>query len=358
MWGLEMIRMVSGKHIFIVLLITIPSILYYINIPMEFILAIIAIYITIFIAHTQVNQLKKLEDIGNQTKETTEKLKTESIIRKNINILFPLKDKGKKYKCFFPVEYKAKPLPMINQGDFYAIHVVSTCLGEDNLDLEPIAKDHPSAEISLESNAIFICAPHANPALKMLFDIKEIKSNSDEKQLEDENWPVKELDLPCWFVEDSRENSRNAKSIWITRKIWIYGENIKDLLKSPAEDSYKDAHGLEEGKEFKYKTNNQQDLGIFARINKNDNQYVIIAGLHQYGTWIVGSFLSKLLDGENVDYRSTFLSGNDFIAVIWGEFNNKKLTINSERMGVFMKYIWTKESGKWVIGHSDSNGTS
>lgn len=332
-----------------ILLIIFSNILNNINI----ILALIVIDITIFIAWTQEKQIRnqeqqlnKLEDIGGHTKETTEKLKTDSIIHTIIKNFFARTDNSKKYRLFFPVEYDAKPLPLINQGDFYAIHVVSSRIGEDNLVLEQITKETKSDKISIEGDAIFICAPHANPALKKIFDIKKIENDEALIKLENEKWPFEELDIPCWFVEDNRNYNENTESKWRTRKIWIY--DTKELLVSPAEDCYKQAHKMKKGMEFKCMTNLQQDYGIFARVNKNGNQYIIIAGMHQYGTWIVASFLSNLLSGKNVEYQSTFLSNKDFIAVIWGEYNHNKMTVNSESVGVLNKYIWMKESGKWV----------
>ncbi|MCG2736072.1 MAG: hypothetical protein L6282_06715 [Candidatus Methanoperedenaceae archaeon] len=345
------------KYIFVISLVItgfyIGLLILFRDIFTDIILTLIAIDITIFIAWTQEKQLRnqeqqlnKLEDIGNHTKETTEKLKTDSIILSIIKKFFILRDLGKKYQLFFPVEYDVKPLPLINQGDFYAIHVVSSRIGEDNLYLETITKDTKFDKISIDGDAIFICAPHANPALKKIYDFKKIENDEAISKLENEKWPFEELDLPCWFVEDHRDYSRNAERKWKTRKIWVY--DTKELLESPAENCYRAAYEKGKGKEFKCTTDIQQDYGILARVNKNDKQYIIIAGLHQYGTWIVASFLSNLLGGKNVDYKSTFLNENDFIAVIWGEYNNKKLAVNSESIGVYKKYIWMKESGKWV----------
>lgn len=313
----------------------------------EIILASAAIGIAIVIALTHYIQLKKLEYIGNQTKETTEKLNTESVIRKIVNDVFVLKDeeknKEKKYKCFFPVEYyKSSPLPSIRQGDFYAIHVLSTRLGEDNVDLIGIPKDEPIEERSLTGNVIFICSPSANSALKALFDIKKIENEDNREQMDE--WLLK-LDLPCWFVEYSQEKRA-------VRRIKVYNEYnneiIDDLLTSPAEPCYIKAETLENGQKYEPDTNLQQDYGIFARINKNNSKYIIIAGIHQYGTWIVASLLSNLLGNVDVDYRLAFQESKDFICVISGEFDNKRLTINRKSIEVHKQYMWVKEDNKWI----------
>lgn len=141
------------------------------------ILTLVAICVAIYIAYTQYQHLKKLEYMGNQTKGIAEKLTTSSVTHKCVNDFFVLKDKEKnkqkKYKCFFPVQYRSTPFPLISEGDFYAIHLLTTYLGKDNLDLKGIVKDDSVADTSLEGNVIFICSPSANSALKKIFDEKK-----------------------------------------------------------------------------------------------------------------------------------------------------------------------------------------
>lgn len=100
-------------------------------------LTVVAICIAIFIALTQRIQLNRLKEIETQTKDTTEKLKTETLITKVVSDFFWLADRktqGREvYKCIFPVQYKRKPLPFINQGDFYAVQVLDTHLSKNEL---------------------------------------------------------------------------------------------------------------------------------------------------------------------------------------------------------------------------------
>jgi len=327
----------------------------------EIALAIDTIIITIFIALTQQSQLNKLEVIGKQTKDTTEKLKTDSLIReivnnflgnineeKNIGIE---KNNPQKYKCFFPVEYNSRPLPFINQGDFYAIHVLSTYIGEDNLELIGITKHDKSINDDLlKTNAIFICAPTTNFALKNVLEYKEIKSDVDADNLR--NWPLEGMKnpIPCWFVEDFR----NQQYQWPIKKIKVHDQHIDDLLISPSEDIYISACALLPGRKFDCGSNIQRDYGLFARLNIDNSQYIIISGIHAQGTWIVASLLSNLLSGKKVDYEKTFLGSKEFIAVITGEFDSKKLAVNNESILVFNRYIWIKENNKWIRKGSDS----
>jgi hypothetical protein len=339
------------KHIFTILLILVGVTTLVFT---RDILAIFTIVITVFIAVIQQYQLYELMDIGRQTKATTEKLKTDSLVNENVSNFFLLpEDKGqkkKKYKCILPVEYRSKPLPFINQGDFYAIHVLSTRLGEDNLDIERITRNESVDEKLLQGNVIFICEPRSNPALKKLFDIKEIRNEGDRTQLR--KWPLDELNIPCWFIEDFIDTPNKP-----VRKIKIYDGSLEEWFKSPAEECYMRADNLEQGKKFICDVNIQRDYGIFARLNRGNDQYIIISGLHQYGTWIVASFLSNLLGGKDVVYKSTFLSNKDFIAVITGEFDNEKLTVNSESIGVPNQYIWTKKDNTWTRMLKETRGS-
>lgn len=308
------------------------------------ILATLTISITVFIALTQQNQLNKLKDIGNQTRDTTEKLKTDEKIREAVKDFFGIKNnninKEKKYKCFFPVEYKSKPLPFIDQGDFYALHVLHTRLGEENIDLLDVTKNESIDKNLLENNTIFICTPARNPALKKIFDTFKVKDYENDKD-KLKNW-LNSLNLPCWFVDDFTNGS-------VVRKIFISNKKIVGLLESEAEESYEKASEKKEGEKFKPDEVIQKDYGIFARLNKDNYQYIIIAGIHQYGTWIVASLLSNLLSGEKVHYGMTFKSNKDFIAVITGEFDNDKLTVNNKTIEVYQHYCWTKEkdANKW-----------
>jgi hypothetical protein len=293
------------------------------------VLALIALFITISIAQTQDKQLSKLEDIGNETKDTTIKLNTNSIMQDRIKKLFPLKDTRKKYKLFFPVDYLRKTLPLINAADSYAIHVISTHLGVDNLDLEPFARSDSNIEnINLNSDAILICVD--NPALKKLYMIKEI----DSKDSDGSN-----TDLPCWFVEEKDTDG------WKTYKIWINGTDAP--LESPADKYCKAATKLNVGQKYSTEPPKRQDYGIFARLDKDDHKCIIIAGIHGYGTWIIASLLNDLLQGKVIEYSDYFFGDKDFIAVIYGEFDQKRLVVNSQRIGVLKKYIWVKDANEW-----------
>lgn len=304
-------------------------------------LGFIAIIMTIYIASRQDDQLNQLKGIGEQTGETVEKLTTESVISKRIKIFFThtAENSRKKYKCVFPVDYSKGPLPSISQGDFYAIHIVSSRLGEDNLELIGIGKDEQLKDN--QGNLIFICA--ANAGLQETYKIEKINNEDDMKKLKE--WPLNDLNLPCWFIEDLR----SGRSI---KKIKIYsnfgGDTIEELLESPSEKIYEEMHKQKPGTKYEPLTDIQRDHAIFARLSKDNNQHIIIAGLHQYGTWIVGQLLNNLLCGEKMEYCSIFLDSKDFISIITGEFVHKKLLVAKDSIQVLHRFIWVKEADRWI----------
>lgn len=323
----------------IILIIVLGYILYTYNFKIDtilginaIVLALIAFFFTINIAQTQDKQLNTLEDIGYETEETTTKLNTNSVVQQRIKKFFPLKDPRKKYKLFFPVDYVKKTLPLINAADSYATHVISTHLGVDNLDLEPYARDGSSiGNINLNCDAILICVD--NPALNQLYEIKKIKSRDSNGS---------NTDLPCWFVEE------NDADGWKTHKIWINGTDT--LLESPADKYCKAANELNLGQKYNTSPANRRDYGIFARLRKDEHQYIIIAGIHGYGTWIIANHLNNLLQGKNIEnYNHVYFGDEDFIAVIYGEFNAERLFVDSEISGVLMKNIWMKVANKWIL---------
>ncbi len=65
-----------------------------------------------------------------------------------------------------------------------------------------------------------------------------------------------------------------------------------------------------------------RDFGVLARLSKGDDKIIVIAGIHQYGTWIVAEFLNKVIRGESDDkfFNAAFDGGNDFVIIIHGNF--------------------------------------
>jgi hypothetical protein len=337
------------------------------------ILAGFSILIALFIALRQQKQLENLRaisektiDIGEQTNKITEKMRTDSLTQANVKRFFRMNEsqtKNDPFHIYFPVEFNKKPLPLINQGDFYAIHIIGSLCGDENIQLHPISKQDQIGlnKQNIDQNLVLICAPHANPVLNCIFPLRSITSDVDLKKIIDDNWPLNkdDLDLPCWFVEDSRDideraarsgekisDSEQEISYWKSRKIWV--SETQDLISSPTEVLYQEAYHSSTDTTYKHPENSQQDFGIIARITINNRQVILIAGVHQYGTWIIGGLLNNILTGvwDRIEDRTIFFGDKDFIVIIWGEFNYKKLKV--ERTKILTDYAWTRENNTWI----------
>jgi hypothetical protein len=324
---------------------------------LELFLAIAAIGITGFITCRQEIQLLKITDIGIQTNDLTLKQQSDSSIRANIDSFFSFDQvlhSGKKFQIVFPVLDQQKPLPLLNQGDFYAIHIITSRIPENFVDLIQIPDSLPKKVPPIDDTnpIIYICAPQVNEALNRLYHFKEIRNNSDCEELKKGNWPIDTLKIPCWFIEDCRSSSGQVRRIYIKDSSIQASEH--KILKSPAEDLYKEAKKAG----FHHPTS-IHDYAIFGRItldNEAKSQCFILAGIHQYGTWIVAKLLRNIINSnkEDLDYRSVYLSKNDFIAVIEGKFNFKTLDIADNDIKVHFNYLWIKVEGEWK--KADSKG--
>jgi hypothetical protein len=157
-------------------------------------------------------------------------------------------------------------------------------------------------------------------------------------------------DLPCWFAEE--EIKFVDKDPWLKHNIIIkYSEGsqpVQSPLDSPSEKYYIEARDKRPGEKYTPKPATlQTDYGILARIHSEDGkERIIIAGIHQLGTWIVGHLMSRLFYGENVDGMETFLGDKDFIAIIEGKFFDQQWNVSDEQ--VHSKFLWTYENNQWT----------
>ena len=190
-------------------------------------IGIITILITIVIAYNQARQMKRAKVIIDETKSITKKLATESYIKEKANIFFQLDESQKihkhRYKVVYPVTYNGKPLPMIYQGDFYAIHILSIALEIEKISFLEIDRNKGQDKeyienISLKGNVIFICTPQVNHALNQVYPFaiaskeeykdgeKNYNSISSSKyhcrNQEDKKKWLKDINLPCWFLSE------------------------------------------------------------------------------------------------------------------------------------------------------------
>lgn len=345
----------------------------------------LAALLAIFIAYRQHKISKKTLEIGLDTKSITEQFETDRSLREKSSRLFPslgaeTTKEDNRYTVVYPVKYQDKPLPMINQGDFFAINSISVALGVDNVDLLEVQDDGTDVDqVDVSGNTIFICSPQANPALSNVKPYAVLDKLGVQGNLEvnpgnlDNNhicttdddvkkW-LKEIGLPCWFItepisanlqEIDSDNVNNDTPASDHRhgikKIQVYDkDDLDEILDapiiSPADKCYQDS--FMHAKKMQY--GKVDDYGIFARITENDKVYVILAGIHQYGTWIVAEFLNGLLrrGAKKSEVKAIFESTGDFVSIIRGSFVSKTLTV--DWCDIDGRNLWVKTSdGTWI----------
>jgi hypothetical protein len=303
----------------------------------------LGLLLTAFVAWHQQIQLRRLEEIGHETRETARKITADSYAENVVRKLFGLDYlQNKQYSCLFPVNYERKPLPYIAAGDYNSLHVLQNLLGVENLKIEMVSQNHsqdanaPDVKTAIPSkNIIYLCTPNANSALALRAPAVQITNN--------QSTPIPKFDdteLPCWFATETHttENTTHTE-----KKIFIINPN--QILSSGAEADYANASKLKTGEPYQPISTIQSDLGIFMRFSAGRSRIFVIAGIHQYGTWIVSDLVEKLVNGTDVIGREVFEGLDDFIAIIYGEFNSADFTVQTSE--VQTNYIWVRNNRTW-----------
>ena len=119
----------------------------------------------------------------------------------------------------FPVNHVGRPLPSIFAGDYHALHVIQSLLGNDSIELVLVSSkqankvDKDLAKELANSDVIYLCTPHSNSELKRIAPLIE---HPLEEQIPNFNG----IDIPCWFANKLDEGSSK-------RVIWIPGKSFQ-----------------------------------------------------------------------------------------------------------------------------------
>ena len=285
--------------------------------------------------HNQEQQLRQLQHIGRETAEIARKLQADTYAQEIIKRFFFIEEETHHvYKCVLPVQYRQRPLPLIVAGDYHDLHVLQTLMGAEKLELVPVTQDAPHSGVAvLDSDTIFLCAPPNNQALD---DLAPPLSHEDGNGT---GTPMfGDIDLPCWFAVHWDSSARRQ-----VRGIWI--PEIENILHSPSEKHYENAEKLRDGEPYDSKSTVQIDYCILVRLKYHERRVIVIAGIHQYGTWIGGHFFEMLARGEELSWRHVFESADDFVAIIWGEFNSDEYQVYG--CDILQNYLWVRKDGHW-----------
>ncbi len=219
-----------------------------------------------------------------------------------------------------------KPLPLVNGGDFYIVNVLSRLL-ENRLDPHLVYDDGgevptPESVQSAGSPVVYLCSPRTNLVLAQLLPVFDASSGGTPPE-----------ELPAWFAE---------------REDWDYmriSEKV-DFFRTPESDEI-----------YKYKVSHPDHrpsgtvecIGLLARLSIQGKRIIVLAGAHQYGTWIVGEALYRLLEEDLTSdaARRIMFSDDEVVSVYSGTFDHDTLTV---RDGITCKKTWSKanDGTGWV----------
>ena len=117
-------------------------------------------------------------------------------------------------------------------------------------------------------------------------------------------------------------------------------------IPSGAETYYTRAKNLTIHQRPKFEVGLKPDCGLLMRKTLNETTTIIVmAGIHQYGTWIVGEFFKDICEGRAKEHEAVFVSKNDFVALIKGHFHDGRYA--AIKPGVCDNYLWYRNKDKW-----------
>lgn len=307
--------------------------------------SVIALFIAMLIAITEVLELRELKSIAAKTNDLVAQQELDSAIRERVAKFFRVESPGlasvdRVYTCYYPHFFLDRPLPAITHGDYFALQVLTKHLGSGALDLIGVEKSEltqPPMDRSEDSlGEIFICSPAANSVLR------RVLPDLEEGDLEA---ALRGRDLPCWFVEPRDSDGFQASVDSASGRRIAYrreeGSGV-EIRPSPCESIYRE-HSRDPGSTRDHITT-VDDLAILGRLSRDGRSIILISGIHQYGTWIAAEFLDRLLRRSSFDARRDFLGTGEVVAVIEGTFDQRLLSVGRARC----EHLWRRsQSGGW-----------
>ena len=307
------------------------------------IVATIGVLISILIAVRQEKQLLHLHEI-------TVRFRNDRDRKDRIEKFFKIRTRDPNYSIIYPSHFVGKPLESVHAGDYFALAMINTALisslSEKNVALRPVPRGSADMQVP-EGDSIFICSPAAN---SMLRKILPTRSRRGSKDVTPDDVKLLLAQIPCWFVEDfEKEQDRAA-----TLKIWDWNDSERAPLKSPAEETYDLAiKAHEEGTTiFVPPTVIQEDYAILMRTKgSNGNYNFVLAGIHQYGTWMAAKYLHDFFEfgpsrRQFDEYCQLLLGDDDFLVVLQGEFSHQHFRVMSTNVKG-AQWVWRKRDEKW-----------
>jgi hypothetical protein len=235
-------------------------------------------------------------------------------------------------------------------------------------------------------NCIFLCNPLANPAAYAVMPSVRVdqfgihigdEASESMTRLHDRVNPQRDKNdptsqLPVWFghvlapldgreklhrvTDHEQESDTSLSSGGWHQKVVIRFQQQALYYSVNAENAYSQAARSESSSNDNTRTARVlDDYAIIARFTTrsgagHQRKEVYIAGVHQYGTWVAGEYIKRILYGDTNDQhqmmRGYILGDDDFVAVVHGDFDITSLTALHPE--VFNGMLWRLLDGRWV----------
>ena len=309
-------------------------------------IGIISLAIMIRIAN---NQNKVMMDQGRQI-DSLDKLNDELQARKaehdRVKALF-LSSDDRKYTFIMPVEYRRRPLPTIAAGDYYAWHVIQNFVGDIQIDMCLTSRLNKSEDEKKEKQETsyfyvrpwlihcWITLPHGYSSMAITSIIHKTKQ---EALTASKNSTCRFGSVPAsgWFSTRSISSTKE----WDEKVICYFHDGgaskncgATNLLISQSDEDYIVCDGLKDNEIPETSKGRKCDLAVIIRASRRlfnacqtqgaDDKIFVIAGIHQYGTWIAADFLQQFCRGKRSEVDRLFKSEADFALLVYGQFNDR-----------------------------------
>jgi hypothetical protein len=281
------------------------------------------------------------------------------------------------YSCVFPSTYDRRPLPLVAAGDLYALYVMQMLLGQDRIELfdvndQTIGSRGRNIETIINKNCIFLCSPLANPALRLLAPIVSIANSLPTRAM---NVSMAGINLPVWFGSEEIDG-RNVGYLYYPENMNYEASDTppnemrqaRPISRSPSEPSYRVAAATNPNERPEFNEKCQVDYGIIMRLTppklamkdgsvivekersiiadeKPNRKFFVMAGIHQYGTWIAAEYFRRILSGQIKPFGHLLFQENDFAMVVRGDFSTDDLRVMN--CDVISECVWQHRESVW-----------
>ena len=309
----------------------------------------------------QSKMLTSLETIARETAETARGLRVDASVRAFAERFFCL-EHDQRLSFVFPVTYMDRPLPSIFAGDYYTLSVVQRLIAPERADLLPVTKERTDlVPVTINTNSgagpgngntdpdvavpnpptniVYICGPSANPALALVSSTLELFPEGSHGH----SPTFKGVEIPCWIA------ANQTSAVGPNPQKVLYVKDIDSVIHSEAEYFYAEAL-LQQATHVARPQQRAtvRDCGIIMRLTIDNQVSVVLAGIHQYGTWIVGEFFDQLSRdrlGLAPQHRELFYGTGDFAAIVTGEFDQAQFRVSA--CGVDPLHTWKRTISGW-----------